>query len=326
MTGAAREVRVAVVGVGHLGRHHARIAASTPGVRCVGVLDRRPDRAAEVAREYGVPVLTDMDHVTREAEAVVVATPTVTHAEIARDLMARGCDVLIEKPITSTLAEADILVREARAAGRVIAVGHVERHNPAVRAALAFAGEARFIEVDRLGVFTQRSLDIDVILDLMIHDLQIVRSLSKGPAEEVRAIGVPVLTDKIDIANARIAFAGGLVANVTASRVSIDKIRKLRIFAPALYVSIDMQSQSVHAYRVSRETGTPQVVPVAVSVEREEPLALEMADFVRCVRDRGTPLVSGEVGREALELAAEVQTAIERHRASLGTAVTGVTA
>jgi predicted dehydrogenase len=322
----AREVRVAVVGVGHLGRHHARIAASMRGVRCVGVLDRHPGRADEVGREFDIPVLSTLDEVAREAEAVVVATPTVTHAEIARELMARGCDVLVEKPITATLAEADGLLREARAAGRVVAVGHVERYNPAVRAALALATDVRFVEVHRLGVFTQRSLDVDVVLDLMIHDLQIVRTLAGGPVEEVRAVGMPVLTDKIDIANARIAFAGGCVANVTASRVSTDKVRKCLIFAPAMSLSVDMQAQSLQAYRLSRETGSPEIVPTPVPVEHEEPLAREMADFVRCVRDRSTPLVSGEIGRDALALATEVQAAIERHRVASRRAGTVVTA
>jgi len=315
-----REVRVAVVGVGHLRRHHARIAASMRGVRCVGVLDRHPGRADEVAKEYDIPVLASLEDVAREAEAVVVATPTVTHAEISRTLIARGCDVLVEKPITATLAEADALLRDARAAGRVVAVGHVEGHNPAVRAALALASDVRFVEVRRLGVFTRRSLDVDVVLDLMIHDLQIVRTLAGGPAEEVRAVGMPVLTDKIDIANARIAFAGGCVANVTASRVSTDKVRKLRIFAPALSLAVDMQAQSVQAFRLSRETGSDsaEIVPTPVAVEREEPLAREMADFVRAVRERGSPLVSGEIGRDALALAIEVQAAIERQRASAG--------
>jgi predicted dehydrogenase len=313
----AREVRVAVVGVGHLGRHHARIAASMRGVRCVGVLDRHPGRAEEIGKEYDVPVLATLADVAREAEAVVVATPTVTHVEIARELMGRGCDVLVEKPITATLAEADALLREARAGGRVVAVGHVERYNPAVRAALALASDVRFVEVHRLGVFTSRSLDVDVVLDLMIHDLQIVRTLAGGPAEEVRAVGMPVLTDKIDIASARIAFAGGCVANVTASRVSTDKVRKCHIFAPALSLAVDMQAQSVQAFRLSREAGVPEIVPTPVPVEHEEPLAREMADFVRSVRDRGTPLVSGEIGRDALALATEVQAEIERQRASV---------
>jgi predicted dehydrogenase len=252
----------------------------------------------------------------------VIATPTVTHAEIAQLLLAGGCDVLVEKPITATIVEADAMLAAARAGGRIVQVGHVERYNPAVCAALAMATDVRFIEIHRLGVFTQRSLDVDVVLDLMIHDLQIVRALAGGPAEEIRAVGMPVLTSKIDIANARIAFEGGCVANLTASRVSSDKVRTCRIFAPALSLLVDMQAQSVQAYRLSRETGAPQIVPMAVPVEREEPLAREMADFVRCVRDRAPALVSGEVGREALVLAAGVQQAIETHR----TATEGVRA
>ncbi|MEP6802366.1 MAG: Gfo/Idh/MocA family oxidoreductase [Acidobacteriota bacterium] len=310
-----REVRVAVVGVGHLGRHHARIAASLRGVRCVGVVDRHPGRAREIGAEFGIPVLESLEEAAEAAEAVVVATPTVTHAEIARKLIERGCDVLVEKPITATVAEADALLSDARAKGRVVQVGHVERYNPAVQAALALAVDVRFIEIHRLGVFTRRSVDVDVVLDLMIHDLQIVQTLVGRPVEEVRAVGMPVLTSTIDIANARIAFEGGCVATLTASRVSSDKVRRCEIFAPALSLSVDMQAQSVRAYRLSRETGEPEIVPSSVAVEREEPLAREMTDFIRAVRERGVPLVSGEIGRDALVLASRVQEAIERQRA-----------
>ncbi len=312
---SAREVRVAVVGVGHLGRHHARIAASLRGVRCVGVVDRHPGRAREVGAEFGVPVLASLEEAAGAAEAVIIATPTVSHAEIARTLLARGCDVLVEKPITTTVGEADALLAEARARGRVVQVGHVERYNPAVQAALALAADVRFVEMHRLGIFTRRSLDVDVVLDLMIHDLQIVQALVGRPVEEVRAVGMPVLTSTIDIANARIAFEGGCVAVLTASRVSSDKVRRCEIFAPALSLSVDMQAQSVRAYRLSRETGEPEIVGSSVAVEREEPLAREISDFVRAVRERAAPLVSGEVGREALVLASRVQEAIERQRA-----------
>ena len=312
-----REIRVAVVGVGHLGRHHARIAASLRGVRCVGVVDRHPGRAREVAAEFGIPVLDSLEEAADAAEAVVVATPTVSHAEIARALIARGCDVLVEKPITATVAEADALLSEARSRGRVVQVGHVERYNPAVQAALALAVDVRFIESHRLGVFTRRSVDVDVVLDLMIHDLQIVQALVGRPVAEVRAVGIRVLTSTIDIANARIAFEGGCVATLTASRVSSDKVRRCEIFAPALSLSIDMQAQSVRAYRLSRETGDPEIVPSSVAVEREEPLAREMTDFVRAVRERAVPLVSGEIGRDALVLASRVQEEIERRRAGV---------
>ena len=311
-----REVRLAVVGVGHLGRHHARVAASLAGYRVVGVHDHHPGRAAEVAGEFGLAMLADLEEVAREAEAVVVATPTVSHAEVSRFFLDRGVHVLVEKPMTATRAEAEDLVARARRAERVLQVGHVERYNPAIEAALSLVDSPRFIEVHRLGVFTARSLDVDVVLDLMIHDLQIVSSLVKRPVREIRAAGVPVLTPKLDIANARLEFDGGCVANLTASRVSAEKVRKCRVFAPSLYVSIDMQAQSVSAVRLSRDSGRPEIHPVPVSVSREEPLARELADFRRAVADGSRPLVSGEDGLDALLLAERVVAAVEAHRDS----------
>jgi len=312
-----KEIRLAVVGVGHLGRHHARVAASLSGVRVVGVHDHHPGRAQEVAGEFSLPVLPDLDAVASEAEAVVVATPTVTHAEIAGFFLDRGLHVLVEKPIASGVAEADDLLSRARRRRVVLQVGHVERYNPAIQAALDLSTSPRFIEVHRLGVFSTRSLDVDVVLDLMIHDLQIVSTLVGRPVREIRAAGVPVLTPKLDIANARLAFEGGCVANLTASRVSADKVRKCRVFAPSIYVSVDMQSQSVSAYRLSRDSGRPEIHPVAVSVSREEPLARELADFRRAIAEGGHPLVSGEDGRDALVLAERVLDAVEEHRNTL---------
>jgi predicted dehydrogenase len=312
-----KEIRLAVVGVGHLGRHHARVAASLSGVRVVGVHDHHPGRAQEVAGEFSLPVLPDLDAVASEAEAVVVATPTVTHAEIAGFFLDRGLHVLVEKPMASGVAEADDLLSRARRRRVVLQVGHVERYNPAIQAALDLSTSPRFIEVHRLGVFSTRSLDVDVVLDLMIHDLQIVSTLVGRPVREIRAAGVPVLTPKLDIANARLAFEGGCVANLTASRVSADKVRKCRVFAPSIYVSVDMQSQSVSAYRLSRASGRPEIHPVAVSVSREEPLARELADFRRAIAEGGRPLVSGEDGRDALVLAERVLDAVEEHRNTL---------
>lgn len=305
---------MAVVGVGHLGRQHARIAAQLPGTLLVGVHDRRAGRAEEVAREFGLEALPDLPSVAERAEAVIVATPTVSHAEVAGFFLERGRDVLIEKPITVTLAEADDLIARARAAGRIIQVGHVERYNPAVEAAFRLLSRPRFVEVHRLGAFTGRSLDVDVVRDLMIHDLQIVSELVGRPATEIRAAGLPVLTQELDIANARIAFEGGCVASLTASRVSPEKVRKFRVFAPSLYVSIDMLARCATAFRLSRERGTPEVLPVPFPVEKEEPLRHELADFVRCVRQRSRPRVPGEAGRDALALADRVLEAIEAHR------------
>lgn len=310
-------VRIAVVGVGHLGRHHARVASALPGVECVGVHDHNATRADEVAREFGLAVLPSLPAVAEAADAVVIATPTLCHAEIAAYLLERGRDVLIEKPMTATVEEAEGLIARARERGRLIAVGHIERHNPAIEAALSIVSRPWFVEVHRLGVFTRRSLDIDVVLDLMIHDLQIVRALAGEAASEVRAVGVAVLTPKIDIANARIAFHGGMVANLTASRVSAEKVRKCRIFAPSTYVSVDMQAQAVKAFRLKRGAGDPEIVPLEVAVERGEPLARELADFAGAVRQRRAPLVSGEAARDALALAEQVRAAIDRHRATV---------
>jgi len=280
------------------------------------VYDHHEGRAEEVARQFNLRVLSGLEAVTEEAEAVVIATPTASHAELAGYFLDRGRDVLIEKPMTATLSDADALLARARKAGRIVQVGHVERYNPAVEAALSLVDTPRFIEVHRLSVFTQRSLDVDVVLDLMIHDLQIVSTVVARPVAEVRAAGMPVLTPRIDIANARITFEGGCVANLTASRVSSEKVRKCRILDSSFYLSIDMQAQSVRALRFSGEKGRPEIVPVSVKVRREEPLARELADFAHAVRERAEPLVSGEVGREALALAGLVLSAIEEHRRS----------
>jgi predicted dehydrogenase len=309
-----KEIRLAVVGVGHLGRHHARVAASLAGVRVVGVHDHHPGRAEDVAREFSLPILPDLAAVAAEAEGVVVATPTVTHAEIAGFFLDSGLHVLVEKPMAATTAEAEDLIARARAKRAVLQVGHVERYNPAIQAALDLSSSPRFIEVHRLGVFSPRSLDVDVVLDLMIHDLQIVSTLVGRSVREIRAAGVPVLTEKLDIANARLAFEGGCVANLTASRVSADKVRKCRVFGPSIYVSVDMQAQSVRAYRLARDSGRPEIHPVAVSVSREEPLSRELADFRRAIAEGGRPLVSGEDGRDALVLAERVLEAVEEHR------------
>jgi predicted dehydrogenase len=318
MSGAP-EVRLAVVGVGHLGRQHARLAAGLPGVRVVGVYDVDEGRAAEVAGEFGLQVLPDPAAVAERAQAVVVATPTITHAEVAGFFLERGLDVLIEKPITVSVKEADALLAKARAAGRIVQVGHVERYNPAVEAAFRLLAHPRFVEVDRLGGFTGRSVDVDVVRDLMIHDLQMVRELVGRPVTEIRAAGISVLSSQVDIANARIAFEGGCVASLTASRISQEKTRKFRVFAPALYVSIDMLTRSAAGFRISLDRGKPEVVPIALPVEQEEPLRRELADFARCVRDRASPRVPGEAGREALALADRVLEAIEAHRRTVET-------
>jgi len=306
---------VGVAGVGSLGRHHARVLAGLDGVRPAGVYDVRPERAAEVAAEFGVPAAASLEALIEASDALVVAAPTVAHREVAAAALDAGRHVLVEKPMTATLEEADDLIARAARRGVVLQVGHIERFNPAVEAALPLAAGARFIETHRLGVFTARSLDVDVVLDLMIHDLQIAQAIVGRPVAEVRAAGVAVLTPRIDIANARIAFAGGCVANLTASRVSADKVRKFRVFAPAHYVSIDMGTQEIGAVRLlPGPDGKPAIVPASVAVAREEPLRRELAGFAAACRGASAPLVSGADGRAALALALDVVAAIAEHQ------------
>ena len=313
-----RPRRIGVVGVGSLGRHHARVLAALPGVAVSGVFDTRPERVAEVGAEFALPVAASLAALIGESDAVVVAVPTVAHREVAMAALEAGRHVLVEKPMAASLAEADALIGRARDRGLVLQVGHIERFNPAVEAAMPLAEGARFIETHRLGVFTARSLDVDVVLDLMIHDLQIAQSIVGRPVAEVRAAGVAVLTPRIDIANARVAFEGGCVANLTASRVSAERIRKFRVFGPAHYVSIDMGSQEIGAVRLlPGADGKPAIVPTAVTVEKEEPLRRELASFADACAGRHPPLVSGEDGRAALALALEIRTAIEEHQRSV---------
>ena len=312
-------IAIGVAGVGSLGRHHARVLAGLEGVRAAGVYDVRPERAAEVAAEFGIPAAPTLEALIDSCEAVVVATPTVAHRDTAAAALDARRHVLVEKPMTATLEEADDLIARAARRGVVLQVGHIERFNPAVEAALPLAAGARFIETHRLGVFTARSLDVDVVLDLMIHDLQIAQAIVARPVAEVRAAGVAVLTPRIDIANARIAFEGGCVANLTASRVSVDKVRKFRVFAPEHYVSIDMGTQEIGAVRLlPGPDGKPAIVPASIAVAKEEPLRRELASFAAACRG-AAPLVSGSEGRAALALALDVRAAIEQHQRTAAT-------
>jgi predicted dehydrogenase len=297
---------VGVVGVGHLGKHHARIYAELPGAELGGVVDIQGARAEEVAALHKTQPFTDYRELFGKVDAVSLAVPTLDHACIGMDLLEHGIDVLVEKPIASTLEQAQVLIDAAAAHKRVLQVGHVERFNPVVTAARELATKPQFFEVHRLAAFSPRSLDIDVVLDLMIHDIDIVLSLVPAPVREVRAVGIPVLSPKADIANARVEFEDGCVANFTASRVSFEKTRKLRFFQPHDYISVDYASQT--GTMVSLRMG--RVNERKLEPPQDEPLKLELAAFVECVRNRRTPLVSGEDGRRALELAMRINTAI----------------
>jgi predicted dehydrogenase len=295
---------MAVAGVGHLGRHHARILSTLPGVQLVGIYDRNRERAEEIAAAAHTGVLTDL---AGDFDAVTIAVPTESHAAVAAPLLERGIPVLIEKPLARSVSEADALIALAAAKGTVLAVGHTERFNPAVEAARAHLKAPRFVEVHRLGTFPERSLDIDVVFDLMIHDLDIVASIVDSPVTSVDAVGVPVLTPKIDIANVRLRFANGCIANLTASRISRERVRKIRFFQPDSYVAIDYAAQELEVWRLVRpRAGMPSIEGGKQPVTTDEPLKRELADFVAAVRGRRTPGVPGSEGRRALLLAQQI--------------------
>jgi predicted dehydrogenase len=306
---------VAVVGVGALGQHHARVYAGLQDARLTGVHDLDGARAAEVAGRHGCTVFPALGDVLAGSDAVSVAVPTVDHHRVARALLEAGKDVLLEKPMTATLEEAEDLIRLAEERGAVLQVGHIERFNPAVDV-LHTVARPRFIEVHRLGAFSPRSLDIDVVLDLMIHDLDIVLSLDGSEAVQVDAVGVPVLTPRVDIANVRLRFASGLIANLTASRVSAEKVRKFRVFAPRTYVSVDLARREAQVYRLEDgEEGQPNIRVEQTSAPDEEPLRRQLAAFVHAVRTRGEPAVSGAAGLRALTLAHTILERIRLHNA-----------
>lgn len=305
-------MRVAVVGVGHLGKHHARILSGLEEAQLSAVVDVLPERAAEIAAAAGTSPKSDSRDLLDQVDAVTIAVPTELHRDVALPFLERGISVLVEKPMARSVAEADEMIAAARASGAVLAVGHTERFNPAVTAVLPLVTSPRFIEVHRLGVFPERSLDIDVVFDLMIHDLDIILSLVKSRVASIEAVGVPVLTPRYDIANARLRFDSGCIANVTASRISRDRVRKIRFFQPDSYLSIDYAAQEVEGWRLVRRDGRrPSIEGGAIPVARDEPLRRELADFVRAARERSRPLVDGEAGRRALELATRIAEKME---------------
>lgn len=309
-------VRVGVVGVGALGQHHARVYASLPDATLVGVVDIAPGRADQIAGPLGTRALTNYADLFGQVDAVSIATPTTLHAEIGEQFLKRGVHVLVEKPIAHTLEDADRLIQAARANARVLQVGHLERFNPAVAKLREIVRKPRFFEAHRMGLFSPRSLDIDVILDLMIHDLDIICLLVASPIVSVHAVGIAILTNRIDIANARVHFEDGCVANITASRVSMEKIRKLRLFQKKEYLSLDYTRQDIAVFSLNNETGgLPEIMTQKLSPEKKEPLQLELQSFLKATQGRGPVECSGEDGRKALELALQILAQAEKAQA-----------
>jgi predicted dehydrogenase len=329
-------LRVGVVGCGAFGRNHARIyrdlqADPQLNVRFVGVADANASCAQAVASEFGTQSFNYVaELITAGVDAVSVAVPTIAHLAVARELMEADVDVLIEKPLATTLDEADELQTIAQQRKRIVQVGHLERFNPAVRATLPLLTKPMFFEVHRLSIFTPRSLDVDVVLDLMIHDLDVVLTMAKSPVKEVRAVGLPILSKKVDIANVRLEFESGCVANFTASRVSTERVRKLRFFQPRQYVSLDFSRQDVLVLTVDESASVgsdfdpfnpasvagsafPGITPFKPKVEPQEPLRTELLSFLNAVRTRATPEVSLRQGRDALAVALQIVDAIAQH-------------
>jgi len=310
---APAPLRVGVVGVGYLGRFHARIYSSLPGVTLVGVADVDGARAEQVGAEYGCAAYSDPMALLDKVEAVSIVTPTVYHAEVARPYLERGVHMLMEKPIAPALDEATALVELAERCGVVFQVGHLERFNAGIMELAARVTAPRFIEVHRLGTFVDRATDVDVVTDLMIHDIDIVLALVGSPIKHISAQGSPVLTEHIDIANARIEFTNGAVANVTASRVSAKKLRRIRIFSREHYYGLDYIDQKLEIVRAVPDPDGgkwPKIVTETLAIEPRPPLDTELDYFVRAVRARSRPLVDGRVGLEALRVALLVKESI----------------
>lgn len=301
---SASPVEVGVVGVGHLGRHHARLYAATPQARLVGVVDRDAQRAEAVASEYGCRAFGDVGELVGRVQAASVAVPTENHREVAERLLSGGVDVLVEKPLARTLDEAESINRVAESHSRLVMTGHTERFNPAVMALSRAVDAPRFFEIHRLAAFTRRSTDVDVVLDLMIHDIDLILHLDGTEPIDIDAVGVAALTDKVDIANARIRLASGCVANLTASRISAEPVRRVRVFQSRTYLSCDTAARAVERYElISGPDGEASIRHDRLPVEEGEPLALELDAFVEAVRARRPPPVDGRQGQRALQIA-----------------------
>lgn len=299
---SAAPIRCGVVGTGSLGQHHARIYASLPGAILAGILEADDARAAEICARHGCRRFADLDDLARHCDAASVVVPTPFHADVAVPLLGRGLDLLVEKPLCASLEEAGRILAAASAAGRIVQVGHIEHYNPVMAQLERMVHDARYLTAERLAPFTPRGTEVGVVLDLMIHDIGVVLQLVRSPVERIDAVGVSVLTKTEDIANARLQFANGTVANLSASRVSLKKSREIRVFQPGGYLSIDFMGQKGHAVRVdpAAEGGFARD---EIPVEKGEPLAIELASFVACVRDRRDPKVGADLGRSALEVA-----------------------
>jgi predicted dehydrogenase len=301
-------LKCGVVGVGYLGQHHARIYSTLPGVDLVGVCDSSPERAREIADKFGCRVFESPEELGAACDAVSVVVPTDLHRDVAVPLLKSGCHMLIEKPLCTSLEEASDILNAANEANVVVQVGHIEHYNPVMGFMEKAVQSPRFITADRLAPFQPRGTEVGVVLDLMIHDIGVILQLVNSPVERVESIGVNVLSRTEDIANARIVFENGCVANINTSRVSEKKIREIRVFQPQGYLSIDFMNQSGHVLTMSEKGLSKEEIPI----EKDEPLKLELASFVNCVRTHADPKVGAALGKTALEVAIKITDQIRK--------------
>jgi predicted dehydrogenase len=309
------ELRSAVVGAGRLGSLHASKYHALDGVRLAYVVDTDRERAEKLAAQFQATALPDYRELRGRADLVSIASPAVTHHEIASHLLNAGCDLLIEKPLATSIEQARELVALAEGTGRIVQAGHLERFNPAVIRLRSIVHAARFVECDRLAPFTERGTDVDVILDLMVHDIDVILSLMSADVVSVEALGVAVLTDTIDVANARIRFSNGLIANLNTSRVAPRRERKIRFFQPDAYISVDYESRRIQVYRKGpppEGSVYPTISAEQIEVPEADPLADEIASFVHAVRRRSTPAVTARDGLRAIELIERIKTSMEQ--------------
>ncbi|MEX0321270.1 MAG: Gfo/Idh/MocA family oxidoreductase [Puniceicoccaceae bacterium] len=306
-------VKCGVIGVGSLGQHHARIYAALPNVELVGITDADPARAAEISEKHGTRVFESPEELAASCEAVSIVVPTDLHSKVAIPVMQAGAHVLIEKPICATLEETHEVLAVAKQTGRLVQVGHIEHFNPVMSYLEENVQNPLYITADRLAPFVMRGTEVGVVLDLMIHDIGIIQQLVRSPIERVDSVGVNVLSGKEDIANARIQFANGCVANINTSRVSTKKVREIRVFQETGYISLNFMEQSGHLVRKNGLALEKEEIPI----EKDEPLKLELAAFVDCVKEKRTPKVGGEEGATALDVAMQITDQIRAHSASI---------
>jgi predicted dehydrogenase len=314
-----KKIRTAVIGAGYFGRYHAEKYAGLESAELKGVVDPDRKKAEELAGELGTDAYASHEELFDRVDAVSIVTPTETHKEIGLSFLSRGIDVLIEKPLTLTVEEADSLIKESEKTGAILQVGYLERFNPAVLALKGKLKNPLFIESDRLSPFPHRALDVCVVLDLMIHDIDIILNLVDSDVESVDSVGVPVISDKVDIASARVRFKNGCVANVTASRVSIKNQRKMRLFQPDAYISIDYTAQHISVIKLDagKEGALPTIVPEELDIEKRDSLLEEIKSFLECCAERKQPFVTGRDGKRILEVAQMIQASTDRSMAKL---------